>query len=240
MLLKNLKFLIIFLPRVVSGVKMLKKNRIIHLQIVEGSLLNHDELNSTYSSTWFGNDNFTLSDANVTEGIDYHSIPWENRIIHLDTIIGDSDELVTGVRFGLFDGRIQLQVRFTAYEKSTGKLRDDHKWSKIENVIRKPILLDNHDIPTNQTEQSVQELSDKPNGSYIEFSSTSWIKDVAQTTIPFLETLPVGPNNTSALSGVGLYFKSQPGFGGFIGVKLITHDYRVLPQRIRKAVSSFE
>lgn len=60
---------------------------------------------------------------------------------------------------------------------------------------------------------------------------------MAQRTIPFLETLPVGTNNAVPLSGVELYYKSQPGYGGYIGVKLITHDFIKLPQRIRMALS---
>lgn len=218
---------------------MVKKNRIIHLQITEKPLQSNFLLNTTYSDSWFSNDNFTLYDANVKEGIDYHSIPWENRKIHLDTIIGNDDELVTGVKFGLIDGRIQLQVRFTSYDKSTGELRNEHKWSNIKKIERTPISLVDRGVPTKQVEQSIQELSEEPNGNYIEFSSTSWFKDVAQTTIPFLETLPVGANNSVPLSGVGLYYKSQTGFGGFIGIKLIKHDLKILPQRIRMATAIF-
>lgn len=120
---------------------MIKKNRIIHLQITEKPLLNTDQLNTTYSSDWIGNDNFTMTDVNIAQGIDYHLIPWDNRRIHLDTITGARDELVTGVRFGLNEGSIQLQVRFTSYDEVTGKLLNEHKWKKIDNLVREPILL---------------------------------------------------------------------------------------------------
>jgi len=41
-----------------------------------------------------------------------------------------------------------------------------------------------------------------------------------QTTIPFIDAQPVAPSTGTWLSGVGLYHKGSPGYGGFVGVMI--------------------
>ena len=41
---------------------------------------------------------------------------------------------------------------------------------------------------------------------------------VMQTTIPYLDSQPVSPTTGTWLSGVGIYHKGAPGYGGYIGL----------------------
>lgn len=50
-------------------------------------------------------------------------------------------------------------------------------------------------------------------------------KDAAQTTVPFLDSQYVSAAEESPLQGVGLYFKGNSGFGGFIAPQIETLDF---------------
>ncbi len=41
---------------------------------------------------------------------------------------------------------------------------------------------------------------------------------VMQTTIPYLDAQPVAPSTGTWLSGMGIYHKGSPGYGGYIGL----------------------
>lgn len=59
---------------------------------------------------------------------------------------------------------------------------------------------------------------------FVKFRPTDSDKDAGQTTVPFIDTQLVRPMHLTLLSGVGLYYKSRPGFGGFIALKLVVYD----------------
>lgn len=46
-----------------------------------------------------------------------------------------------------------------------------------------------------------------------------------QTTIPFVDAQEVRPKPGIWLNAVGLYYKGQLGYGGFVGVMVQTYDY---------------
>lgn len=59
---------------------------------------------------------------------------------------------------------------------------------------------------------------------FVKFRPSDSDKDAGQTTVPFIDTQLVRPMYLTLLSGVGIYYKGSPGFGGFIGPKLIVYD----------------
>lgn len=98
-------------------------------------------------------------------------------------------------------------------EESVWLSSDDTEHSKLELI--KP------DIPTRTT--TALEPDWTPN-YFVEFGPTDKEKDGAQTTVPFIDgTLIEG--KPTILSGAGLFFKGQPGSGGFIAPYLINFDY---------------
>lgn len=60
------------------------------------------------------------------------------------------------------------------------------------------------------------------------FQPTDWIKDAAQTTVPYLDIQEVVTNPPSVLKGVGLQYRDAPGCGGYVGLELHSHDYTEL------------
>lgn len=83
------------------------------------------------------------------------------------------------------------------------------------------LQFDEPDVPTRAN--TPLEPDWKPN-QYVKFQPTDKFKDAAQSTIPFLDgTFAEG--NPSILSGVGLFHKGQPHFGGFIAPYLVAFDF---------------
>lgn len=158
------------------------------------------------------------------DGVDYHTLNWQNRSINLDTIIAPAGSLVTGIRFKLAEGVLNLEIRATKFEFSTGKLLNDHEWysNLNENLHRTPIRLLNSDVPS---KASVFSIQNKEVNKFVQFQPTGIDQDAAQTTIPFVDSQVVAPSDRqSPLCGVGIFFKGVPGFGGFIAPRVITYD----------------
>ncbi|XP_062125982.1 uncharacterized protein LOC133838771 [Drosophila sulfurigaster albostrigata] len=222
--------------KVVTGVRFVKKNRIIHLQIQQGQLLPRGAINES-TVEWKPIDDYKIDDFNVTEGVDYHAMSYENRRINLDDITYKYGRifLVTGVRFGVKGGRLRLEVSHGIYWFEKGELNSYNIKGHQEHVKEIQILslrgifdyeheklnIDNLNVPTRSTHSS--EPLSKEN-QYVEFVNTGIEKDAAQSTIPFLDMQDVASNPPVPLSGVGLYYKSSPGYGGFIAPRIISYD----------------
>lgn len=229
-------FCTFFPQRVISGIQLVKKNGIIHLHAIERTLLINANLNKTDS--WLvSNDNFTVNDADVKEGVDYYTLTYENRTLNLDTITAARDQLVTGVRLRVINGRLQLEARFTYFDESIGRLDNisGSDWIGNSNTDRELIPSDHSYVPTESPVQTLP-LSSK-NGNYVKFGPTGWVHDMAQNTVPFFDShLLETSSEPVALHGVGLFYKAWPGHAGYVAPKLIAYDYALLAMRIRGAV----
>lgn len=83
----------------------------------------------------------------------------------------------------------------------------------------------NHDVPTKYKLLDRRDNKlDSKNASFLTMTITDLKKDGGQTTIPFIDVQEVFTNPLTPLSGIGLYHKGQPGYGGFMGIKLLTYD----------------
>lgn len=97
---------------------------------------------------------------------------------------------------------------------------------------REEIILKNVDVPTRTTLEFNVVSS---HNQFIQFTSTDFDKDAAQTTVPFIDAQDVVSDVPMAISGAGVYFKAVDGYGGFIGLKLITYNYaQFLNNELRK------
>ncbi|XP_062134531.1 uncharacterized protein LOC133844517 isoform X2 [Drosophila sulfurigaster albostrigata] len=111
--------------KVVTGVRFVKKNRIFHLQIQQGELLPRGLINES-TVEWKPVDNYEIGDSNAKEGVDYHTLTYQNRAIDLDEVTKPDDTtfVVTGVRFQVLDGHLNLKVHFSQLDFVKGKLID--------------------------------------------------------------------------------------------------------------------
>lgn len=108
---------------------------------------------------------------------------------------------------------------------------DKSIWINNEVKQHTELLLDEPDLPIRVTKP--MEPDWRPN-QFIKFGPSDRVKDAAQTTVPFLDGTFVEGNPT-LLTGIGLYFKSQSHFGGFIAPYLIAFDFGSLINPIHLA-----
>lgn len=108
-------------------------------------------------------------------------------------------------------------------------------WQCNYNIIhacvfcRERLHIANPDVPISTHEGSVV---DSRSDQFLLFTHSDINADAAQTTIPFLDAQPVAPDPPTLLAGAGIYHKGRPGFGGFIGPKVLTYDFNTHIQAI--------
>lgn len=211
----------------VTGVAITKVNRVIQLTIAQRELQQNGsiESNSNESIHWTTSPSIIVEDNNTVNGFDYHTLTYENRTIDLDTLIAPVGQVVTGVRFNAnAKGHLTIQIRVTDIDITTGRLMNlnDSIWLSNPNGGKNKINIGRADVSTKAMEKSV---SKNDTNAYVEFGPTDIKLDIAQRTVPFLEGLKVEPKVPVPLSGVGLYYKRAPGFGGFVAPKIVVYDF---------------
>lgn len=83
--------------------------------------------------------------------------------------------------------------------------------------------IDKYDVPTRTYYPSKSYHLENTN--YVEFTHTDWDKDAAQTTIPFIDIQSVYSIPAVPLKGAGIYYKGQPGYGGFVAPMIKTYEH---------------
>ncbi|XP_022233409.2 uncharacterized protein LOC111081610 [Drosophila obscura] len=231
--------------RVVTGVRFVKSNRVFHLQLQQGELLPRGAINVS-SLEWLPLEAYHPSDVDVRNDYDYHTLAIDSRAMDLDEITSGSNRslVVTGARFRVWGKHLNLEVRFSYFDFSTGRLVEPKRnsvWldnSNTETTGEKPreeLVLKVADVPT-ASEQSSMPLS--KSNQFIKFFSSSKLKDVSQNTVPFIDVQEVVPHPAVPLAGLGIYHKGRPGFGGFLAPKVVTYDYSQYLKEIQNPVKT--
>lgn len=115
---------------------------------------------------------------------------------------------------------------------SIGKLEklDQSVWLSSAEKQRTKLEILRPDVPTRSP------IRPEPNwveNQFIEFGPSDRVKDAGQVTVPFIDGNAVEDKPT-ILSGAGLYYKEQSGYGGFISPLLIVYDYASLIKPLEK------
>lgn len=125
-------FFIFYLYRVVTGLRFRKINRIIHLQVQEGTLMERGLINDT-TLKWKEMSEYRLLDRGIKNGLDYHTLGWDRRSIDLDDLIAPQKHVCTGVRFRVVGTHLNLEMRVTEIDFTNGKLIEPEKSYWISN-----------------------------------------------------------------------------------------------------------
>ncbi|KAI4457294.1 hypothetical protein MML48_8g00010322 [Holotrichia oblita] len=230
--------------KVVTGIRFVKRNRIIHLQVQQGELLPYGVINAT-SLEWVPIDNFKITDRYVYNKQDYLKMTWKDKAVDLHVIeavnkIQNQPQVLTGVKFFVVTMKpnpkeerihLNLEIQIGKFNFKSGKLfplQEASVWLRNTNTEFSPhnprtkIPTDDLDISTRA--KSKNTVVSKGN-QFVEFAHTDMIKDAGQTTIPFIDSQDVVTKVPTPLIGAGLYYKSTQGYGGFIGLKIVTYDF---------------
>ncbi|KAJ8969368.1 hypothetical protein NQ314_001800 [Rhamnusium bicolor] len=206
--------------RVVTGLRIVKNNRLIHLQIQEGKLLPYGYIDNN-TIRWVPVDDYKITDKGVQNGEDFHTMSYEHRTMLLDDLKPiEANHIITGVKFDFIDNHLRFEINARAFDFKYGTLSNDSYY--IHGVLpRQHLNIDDPDIPT----ESPKSIPNWEQNLYIEFTHTSFDKDAAQTTIPFFDTQPVASYPAVPLKGAGIYYKGFKGYGGFVAPKITTYDF---------------
>ncbi|KAH8298546.1 hypothetical protein KR044_010952, partial [Drosophila immigrans] len=216
---------------VVTGARFVKAARVFHLQLQQGELLPGGLINQS-SLAWIPLEVYNVSKVDTRNGYDYHKLSYNSRSLDLDEIVVDNDTLVvTGARFHVVNNHLNLEVRFSTFNYTTGRLiRPDvdsiwlgNDWTRehYEQPRQKLMLYD----PQVSTKSPLNSLPLSKGNQYMEFVSSSMDKDAAQSTVPFIDLQDVVPNPAVPLAGLGIYHKGRKGFGGFFAPKIVTYNF---------------
>ncbi|XP_055618076.1 uncharacterized protein LOC129763220 isoform X1 [Toxorhynchites rutilus septentrionalis] len=214
--------------KIVTGMRFVKKNRIIHLIVQQGTLLPRGLIDNT-TLEWVEAEGYNILSPNVRNGQDYHTLNHDNRILDLDDLEVQPSYVLTGVRFRLLGNHLNMEIRMTEMDFGTGKLVDPDKsiWigsDKTEHSEEKrtEVKLDRPHVPLLTPSKSIP---DSESNQFIRFRESDRGMDAAQTTVPFFDAQPVVPAKPIPLAGAGLFHKGRPKFGGFIAPKVLTYDF---------------
>jgi hypothetical protein len=215
--------------RVVTGLRFVKHNRIIHLQVQEGRLLPEGQIDNA-TVRWVPVEDYQTIGSGISANADYFRLSWEERSLELNDLMADEGFVVTGVSFR-HDGRLKLEIQTTPFNFTTGQLINPgissvvkiRKRTYLEMKFRhfgKEVKLDQPDVPTRRTKPSTDRFTD----GFVRFTHSDYDKDAAQTTVPFFDAQPVRPAVPVPLSGVGIYHKGARGCGGFVAPRVFAYD----------------
>lgn len=193
-------------------------NHVIQFKILQKRLLPNGQVSS--DAEWKTAAPFRVNETGVYEGEDFHSITWENRSVDLGSVV-DLSRVVTGVRFRVTGSHLRLEVRATDFDYQTGLLKNARhsQWIGSTHQTRMKLQPERPDNPTRTVKKSMPVVGEN---FFIDFQPSDVEKDAAQSTIPFIDATPLQSN--TPLTGVGLQYKTQIGYGGFIAPTLISFD----------------
>ncbi|CAL4162549.1 unnamed protein product [Meganyctiphanes norvegica] len=212
---------------VVTGIKFTKQRGVIHMKIQQGQALPQGQVNST-TLRWQDVEPINIKSSAYQNGVHYKKLSYEERNIDLDRLTAIESHVVTGVRFRMLGGHLNLEVQITPVNFTTGELRPFKSyWISNDNTPamaknpRREISVVNLDIPTRYPGST---RIDSVPDSFIRFGPSSITLDAAQSTIPFFDAQTVAPVPASWMSGVELYHKGRRGTGGFLGLQVMTYN----------------
>lgn len=215
----------------ITAVRINKVNGVIQFQVKERILLPYalvDKRDDVFTvDGWLSAPLFNVTDANVAKGIDFHELSYEKRSINLDEIKLPEGELLTGVRFCIKNGRLTIEIRGTAFDYVTAKLKrqEESMWySNVKGYNEIPLHNLNKPDMSSISSYFKEEVVNVAN-AYVKFGPTGYVQDIGQTTIPYIDTAGVESAYLVPLTGMGLYYKSTAYSSGYIAPKLILYDF---------------
>ncbi|CAG9812538.1 unnamed protein product [Phaedon cochleariae] len=206
--------------RVVTGLRFIKHNRIFHLQIQEGELLPYGYIDNS-TVRWVPVDDFRITTPGVKKGQDYHTMDHEERTMFMDNLaVEKQNHVITGVKFDLKGGNLQLKINVREFDFKSGQL--SYNFHHLSGVgYGQKIDISYPDIPI-KAPHSTPEW-DYP--TFVRFTHTDFNKDLAQTTVPFIDIQDVAPEVALPLRALGIYYKGKKGYGGFVAPTITTYDF---------------
>ncbi|XP_065200277.1 uncharacterized protein LOC135831598 [Planococcus citri] len=211
--------------KVVVGVRFIKHERVIHLQVKEGTLLPGGLIDKD-SVSWVPVS--TIDVDNWLEKHKYHTMRYESRSIDLDDVVASKNYVLTGVKLRTLGEHLNLEIQLTAFNFTTGEVSNNLSfWKGNDNTDASETPREKHRLLTKRPATLSQgdfSLPDSKPDSYVEFTHSDERSDAAQSTVPFIDIQEVASDPPMPLIGMGLIHKQSRGSAGFIEPKVFTYN----------------
>jgi len=209
----------------VTGARIIKKNKIFHIQIEQAKPVLEGGIDED-SKSW--KEPAEISTSNLVTNPKVYTMSYEQRAIDLDTLSAPEGYVLTGLKLRNIGGHLNLEIKVNPINFGSGEVvNEQFLWigndnTPASNKPRQRVALIIPDVPTRLASRNKVDGDDD---MYLYFDTSSAMKDVGQTTVPYLDAQPVSPKPATWLAGAGLYHKGRIGFGGFIGISVETYDF---------------
>nr|UEP64330.1 teratocyte uncharacterized IV [Cotesia flavipes] len=210
--------------QVIVGVRFVVKNGIITLEIKQGTMVN----GAVDQKTVFWNTSFGF----VDEPPDVVRLDCHVKTFNLDTIELPKGQFLTGVKFEvLTNNHITLVIRgSTMYDdnKVFTSVHDEWHYPPAEsaNNVRHNFKLEDFKNPAESTLMN-NELS-RSGQNYVRLTGAVYSRLFNNfAVIPFIDSRAVVSSPPAPFGGLGIFYKGQPGYGGFIALKYILSKYNL-------------
>ncbi|XP_057339802.1 uncharacterized protein LOC130677171 [Microplitis mediator] len=150
------------------------------------------------------------------------------RSFNMDDILLPDGEFVTGVKFEkLTDNHLSLVLQGTRMYDSDNRIINSYSTSRFpENTGNPRVNIDLNQLPS-PLEMNTQTYEMSQSGRhYVDIAISKWSnKYTGNAELPFLDMRPVTVSPPVPLGGLGLFYKSRPGYGGLLAFKHISPRY---------------
>ncbi|KAK0092149.1 hypothetical protein PV326_002086 [Microctonus aethiopoides] len=231
---------------VVIGVRFVMRNGVMNIQIKQGELLAQGAINQTNQS-WVRLPDVDHKDTIFTghhnKSKKYQRMGSKDPTMFLDDIMAPADHVVVGISFKKIKivmpsktiRPISLSIITNKFNWYTGQLLKNTKNEWLNSEIsfknnpnnspdyKRPRTEINIHDPDNPVESPIN-FPDLKTNRFVTFRMSDLAKDAGQSTVPFFDAQEISGQPAFPLGGVGLFYKSSYGYGGFIAPKIFTVD----------------
>lgn len=193
--------------------------------MTEGKLLTNGQIRQL--ATPKTSSSFRITDPKIKDGIDYHRLTYESRGINLDTLEVPIGSTITGIRFQMHNGNLNLEIRSTEFDLHTGLLYGTHEWISNKYSQRHEIELNKPGIPSKAGSDDFANAKQiSGSNQFILFQPTDIEKDISQHTVPFISSsFLMNYDESFLLSGIGVSWMNVKGTGGIIVPKMVAYNF---------------
>ncbi|KAJ8669208.1 hypothetical protein QAD02_000467 [Eretmocerus hayati] len=182
---------------IIIGARLVLRCHVFHIQIKQGKLREYGFVDDDTEWVEIDEVSQSSSSSDLTADKMLHTVTWNRDTIIVGTIMGNPNMILTGLRFGVINGKLELLIRLTAFDFETGKLNESITgWSSLDRDAREDA----------------------------KFMTTNLRSDLGQRTMPLLNKLDVVVDPVTPLIGAGLFVYEDPKRVQYLGLQLIHHS----------------
>ncbi|XP_063985982.1 uncharacterized protein LOC135167061 [Diachasmimorpha longicaudata] len=203
---------------VITGLRFVRKNGVLHLQLRQGKLLANGWINPS-SQKWMP----------LPKKPQLVMVNTTTNKFYLDDIRFPEEHVLIGVQFEYNEG-FALKAFGMPFNYATGRLQSTIV-EKTPNYLNYQQLV----LPWSNSIYTKIPHTEITSEKWLQLDVSEWLYDAGQSTLPLFDGVAVETDLPVPLSGVGLVHKGAQAYAGYISLKLYSLQYfKLLKKAIKK------